>query len=90
MTSRRAGTGRDAQPRLLAAPLQRIVRGPQQVVTINSTPMTIVGVAPRGFAGIAATRSPDLFVPLMMKAQLTPTWNDLDNRGAAGSASWVA
>jgi len=51
-----------------------------QTLTINSTPMTIVGVAPRGFAGIAATQSPDLFIPLMMKAQITPTWNDLDNR----------
>jgi predicted permease len=51
-----------------------------QVVTINSTPITIVGVAPRGFAGAAATQSPDLFMPLMMKAELTPTWNDLDNR----------
>ena len=51
-----------------------------QVVTINSTAMTIVGVAPPGFAGIAATQSPDLFIPIMMKAQLTPTWNDLDNR----------
>ncbi|MGH9174850.1 MAG: ABC transporter permease [Vicinamibacterales bacterium] len=51
-----------------------------QVVTLNSTPMTIVGVAPAGFAGVAATQSPDLFAPLMMKAQITPTWNDLDNR----------
>jgi predicted permease len=51
-----------------------------QVVTINSTPITIVGVAPRGFAGVAATQSPDVFMPLMMKAQVTPTWNDLDNR----------
>lgn len=51
-----------------------------QVVTVNSTPVTIVGVAPRGFAGVAATQSPDLFMPLMMKAQLTPTWDDLDNR----------
>jgi predicted permease len=51
-----------------------------QVVTINRTPVTIVGVAPRGFAGVAATQSPDLFMPLMMKAQLTPTWDDLDNR----------
>ena len=42
--------------------------------------MTIVGVAPAGFAGVAATQSPDLFVPMMMKAQMTPTWNDLDNR----------
>jgi predicted permease len=51
-----------------------------QVVTINSTPMTVVGVAPRGFAGVAATQSPDLFIPLMMKSQITPTWDDLDNR----------
>ena len=51
-----------------------------QSITINSTPMTIVGVAPRGFAGIAATQSPDLFIPLMMKSEITPTWNDLDNR----------
>ena len=51
-----------------------------QVVTINNTPVTIVGVAPRGFAGVAATQIPDLFMPLMMKAQITPTWNDLDAR----------
>jgi predicted permease len=56
-----------------------------QVVTVNSTPVTIVGVAPRGFAGIAATQTPDLFMPLMMKAQITPTWNDLDNR----ASRWV-
>ncbi len=32
--------------------------------------MTIVGVAPARFAGVAATQSPDLFVPLMMKARV--------------------
>jgi len=51
-----------------------------QVITLNSTPVTIVGVAPRGFAGVAAAQTTDLFMPLMMKAQVTPTWNDLDNR----------
>ena len=51
-----------------------------QVMTINSTPMTVVGVAPKGFAGIVSTTAPDLFVPIMMKAEMTPTWNDLDNR----------
>jgi predicted permease len=51
-----------------------------QVVTVNSTPVTIVGVAPDGFAGIVATQTPDLFMPMMMKAEITPTWNDLDNR----------
>jgi predicted permease len=57
-----------------------------QTVTINATPMTIVGVAPPGFAGVVASTSPDLFVPLMMKAQVTPTWNDLDNR----RSRWVS
>jgi predicted permease len=56
-----------------------------QVVTVNKTPVTIVGIAPRGFAGIAATQTPDLFMPLMMKAQITPTWDDLDNR----ASRWV-
>jgi predicted permease len=51
-----------------------------QVITINSTPVTIVGVAPPGFAGVAAAQTTDLFMPLMMKAQVTPTWDDLDNR----------
>lgn len=51
-----------------------------QVVTINSTQMTIVGIAPSGFSGIVSVDAPDLFVPIMMKAELTPTWNDLDNR----------
>ncbi|MGE3274004.1 MAG: ABC transporter permease [Vicinamibacterales bacterium] len=51
-----------------------------QVVTINETPMTVVGVAPAGFSGVVATAAPDVFVPMMMKAALTPTWDDLDNR----------
>ena len=62
---------------------RRFARDPSilnQVITINSTPMTVVGVAPNGFAGIVSTTAPDLFVPIMMKAEMTPTWNDLDNR----------
>lgn len=51
-----------------------------QVFTLNSTRMTIVGIAPAGFAGVMGVTAPDVFVPMMMKAQITPTWNDLDNR----------
>jgi predicted permease len=51
-----------------------------QVVNVNNTPMTIIGVAPPRFAGVTATQMPDLFIPMMMKGQITPTWNDLDNR----------
>jgi predicted permease len=49
-------------------------------VTINGYPMTIVGVAQQGFNGLVLSESPDVMVPVMMKAQMTPTWNDLDNR----------
>jgi predicted permease len=51
-----------------------------QAVTVNGHPMTVVGVAPRGFQGTDVASAPDLFVPMMMKAQVTPTWDDLDNR----------
>jgi len=48
-------------------------------VTLNGHPMTIVGVAPPGFFGISIGATPDVMVPMMMKAEMTPTWNDLDN-----------
>ena len=57
-----------------------------QVVGINGTPMTIVGVAPPAFAGVLGVSAPDLFVPMMMKGHITPTWNDLDNR----RSRWVS
>ncbi len=48
-------------------------------IRINDHPMTVVGVAARGFSGVDTGSPADLFVPLMMKAELTPTWNDLDS-----------
>jgi predicted permease len=50
-----------------------------QELRINDHPMTVVGVAARGFSGIDTGSPADLFVPIMMKAELTPTWNDLDS-----------
>ena len=49
-------------------------------ISLNDHPMTIVGVLEPGFNGIVVGESPDVMVPIMMKAQMTPTWNDLDNR----------
>src|SRR5262252_3337149 len=49
-------------------------------VTINGLPMTIVGVTPIGFYGIVIGENPDVMVPVAMKAQMTPTWDDLQNR----------
>ena len=49
-------------------------------VSINGHPYTVVGVARKGFDGIEVGRQTQVFVPLMMKAQITPTWNALDER----------
>jgi len=51
-----------------------------QTITVNGQPMTVVGVSAPGFRGIELGRSVDVFVPLMMKAQLTPLWNGLGDR----------
>jgi putative ABC transport system permease protein len=51
-----------------------------QTLVVNGHPLTIVGVAAPGFNGIQVGSASDVMVPLMMKAQMTPTWNDLDNR----------
>src|SRR4051812_20950277 len=51
-----------------------------RAISLNGLPMTIVGVAPAGFFGIVVGDNPDVMVPVMMKAQMTPTWDDLQSR----------
>jgi predicted permease len=46
---------------------------------VNNTEMTIVGVAQAGFSGLQVGQTPDIFVPMTMKAQMTPIRNGLDN-----------
>ena len=48
-----------------------------RTVRLNGQPMTVVGVAPAGFSGTDVGWVPDLMVPLMMKAQMTPTYDGL-------------
>ena len=50
-----------------------------KTITVNGLPLTIVGVARAGFSGIQPGRPADLFVPMMMKARMTPFWDGLDN-----------
>jgi predicted permease len=50
-----------------------------QTILVNNTEMTIVGVAQAGFTGIQVGQTPDIFVPMTMKAQMTPIRNGLDN-----------
>lgn len=49
-------------------------------ILINSHPFTVIGVAPPNFRSIVVGQAPDVFAPMMMKPQITPGWNDLDNR----------
>jgi putative ABC transport system permease protein len=50
-----------------------------QTILVNNTVMTIVGVAQAGFAGIQVGQTPDIFVPITMKGQMTPIRNGLDD-----------
>jgi len=50
-----------------------------QTILVNNTEMTIVGVSQEGFTGIQVGQTPDIFVPMTMKGQMTPTRNGLDD-----------
>ena len=49
-------------------------------IVVNGHPMTIVGVAPRGFEGTTLGSRPRVFVPLTMRGQMNPGWTQFDNR----------
>jgi predicted permease len=52
-----------------------------QKARVNDSLMTVIGVAPRGFFGVDVGRVPDIYVPLAMKAKITPTRDEYDVRG---------
>jgi predicted permease len=51
-----------------------------QPITINSQTLTIIGVSQAGFDGVDIGFVPSVRVPVLMKAQMTPNWDDVDNR----------
>jgi len=51
-----------------------------QQVRVNTTAMTVIGVARPGFTGVVADQSPALFVPITAMPATRPTWSGLDNR----------
>ena len=65
---------------------QRTYGGRPQVVgktiTLNGQPFRIVGVAPEGFVGAFPVFTPDVWVPMMMQAQVFPLGGRLENRNA--------
>jgi putative ABC transport system permease protein len=51
-----------------------------QIISINGYPFTVTGVAAPGFHSVVSQNNPALFVPMMMKPEITPGWNDLEQR----------
>jgi predicted permease len=51
-----------------------------QTLLINGHLMTVVGVSRAGFFGVQVGKSPDIFIPITMKAQMTPNWDGLEDR----------
>jgi predicted permease len=53
-----------------------------KTVRVNNALVTVIGIAPRTFFGVNIGRNPDVYVPLAMKAEMTPTWDRYDDRDA--------
>ena len=51
-----------------------------KTIVVNNYPLTIIGVSQAGFDGVDIGYAPSVRLPMMMKAQMTPQWDDLDNR----------
>ncbi|HLJ49548.1 MAG TPA: ABC transporter permease [Bryobacteraceae bacterium] len=49
-----------------------------RTVLVNGQPFTVVGIAPENFHGLIAGDAQDIFLPLSMRASLTPGWNWYD------------
>jgi predicted permease len=47
---------------------------PGRTIAVNGQPMTVVGIAERGFHGVEVGDSIDVYIPLMMQASILPTW----------------
>jgi putative ABC transport system permease protein len=51
-----------------------------QSLLVNGRPFTVLGVTPPGFHSVVVGDTPDLFVPMTMKAELRPGISDLQDR----------
>jgi len=49
-------------------------------VALNGHPMIVIGVAPAGFRGVLSGDNPEVFAPIAMQRELTPTWDGLSDR----------
>jgi predicted permease len=51
-----------------------------KTLVVNAHNYTVVGVAQKDFNGVELGRSPEIFVPMMMKPQITIGWDGLKDR----------
>jgi predicted permease len=51
-----------------------------KTLTVNGNPMTVIGVSREAFRGVQVGQTPDVFIPMMMKAQMIPNSRGLDDR----------
>jgi predicted permease len=51
-----------------------------KTMTVNGHNFTIVGVSQEGFDGVQQGFATQVYVPVMMKPQMTPLWNGLEDR----------
>ena len=51
-----------------------------EAITVNGQTMTVIGVAARGFEGTTLGAVPRVYVPMSMRAVMTPGWTGFDNR----------
>ena len=56
-----------------------------QTILVNGHPFTVVGVAQPGFHSVVMGDTPDLFVPMMMRSEVMPGSDDLEDR----RSSWL-
>jgi predicted permease len=63
---------------------QRVFGGDPNVIGrtihLNDYPYVVIGITPPTFYGTNLGNNAELFVPMMMKAQMTPTWDGLLDR----------
>jgi predicted permease len=50
-----------------------------KTLIVNGVGMSVVGVARAGFTGVQVGQTPDIFIPITMKAQMTPNWDGLND-----------
>jgi predicted permease len=51
-----------------------------KTVVVNGRSLTVTGVAQRGFDGVELGHTSKVFVPVAMKAQMTPYWDGMKDR----------